>query len=281
MTIRWASADTSLRAADPAGPTRGKAEAIGSPNHGCLAGGIGLPLKGPGYQVSRPERRRYFGHPALVDFIEALARRAQAAGLPLLYVGDMGQPRGGPLPDSAHHSHQSGLDADFWFTFGPHYTPDLTPRALPDPRSMVQSGKGGVDARRFGQDQMTLLRFALADPRVDRILVDPAIKLALCHGAAGAVYFGMAGCAALSLAGHHDHFHVRLRCPESSPSCVPSDRSPGEHAGPRHRQHLRGGIPTPSWRSGWQPPAGACWGARRGRPDLPTSRRAAPRSRPI
>ena len=208
-------------------PTRGKAEAIGSPNHGCLAGGVRLPPEGPGFQVSRPERRRNFAHPDTIDFIEALARRAQAAGLPLLYVGDMSQPRGGPMPASSHHSHETGLDVDLWFTFGPKYTPGAPRRAARDPRSMLQADGGHIDPVLFGANQMTLLRFALADPRVDRILVNPAIKVALCRGAAGANYFGTDWLHRLQpWPGHDDHFHVRLRCPETSPACVGKTSDP-------------------------------------------------------
>lgn len=213
----------------PGGPAQPhqRAEVIGSTDHGCLVGGEALPLQGPGYEVVRPERKRFFGHPEAVDFIEGLARRAQAAGLPLLYVGDMALPRGGPMPDSAHHSHQTGLDIDFWFTFGPHYSPTALKQAAPDPRSMLEAGHPQIDSARFGRDQMNLLRFALSDPRVDRIYVDPAIKLALCRGKADANYFGTDWLRRLlPWPKHDDHFHVRLRCPEDSPDCEPQASMP-------------------------------------------------------
>ncbi len=204
------------------GPSQQRAQVIGAVDHGCLAGGEALPLAGPGYEVVRPERKRYFGHPEMIDFLEALARRAQAAGLPLLYIGDIAQPQGGPMPDSAHHSHQTGLDADLWFTFGPHYSPTAAHQTAPDPRSMLETGHAQIDPARFGRDQMTLLRFALSDPRVDRIYVDPAIKLALCRGKADANYFGTDWLRRLlPWPKHDDHFHVRLRCPEDSPNCEP------------------------------------------------------------
>jgi penicillin-insensitive murein endopeptidase len=110
---------------------------------------------------------------------------------------------------------------------------------------MLRDGKRDIDAGRFGRDQATLLRFALADPRVDRILVDPVIKLALCRGGAGAVYFGKDWLRRLEpWPGHDDHFHVRLRCPESSPSCVPSDDLPeGDGC---DTVSLNGAAPPPS-----------------------------------
>ena len=55
------------------------ARAIGGHALGCLAGGVALPADGPGYQVMRPSRGRFYGHPALVDFIGDLARSARNA----------------------------------------------------------------------------------------------------------------------------------------------------------------------------------------------------------
>ena len=34
---------------------------------------------------------------------------------------------------------------------------------------------------------------------------------------------------------HHDHFHVRLRCPTDSPLCVPQDPVPDDGCGPSLR----------------------------------------------
>ena len=61
----------------------------------------------------RLSRNRNWGHPELVDFLIGLSRVAQQAGWRGLYIGDMSQPRGGPMT-SGHASHQIGLDADVW-----------------------------------------------------------------------------------------------------------------------------------------------------------------------
>ena len=87
-------------------PLPGPAEIFGGPTHGCIVGARPLPPDGPGYEVVRLSRRRYFGHPDLVAFIKRLGRRARAAGLPPFYVGDMAQPRGGPMP-AGHAAHRS------------------------------------------------------------------------------------------------------------------------------------------------------------------------------
>jgi penicillin-insensitive murein endopeptidase len=200
-------------------PSAGPALSIGSTANGCIAGAKVLPEDGPGYAVIRPSRRRYYGHPDLIDFIETLGRRAKAAGLPTVQIGDMAQPRGGPLP-FGHASHQTGLDADIWFTFAAKPDPGTAERENPELPSMLLSDGGAFDPARFGARQVTLLRLAASDPRVDRVFVNPTIKLALCAGFGGATEAGGDWLRRLRpWWGHDDHFHVRLRCPAGSPDC--------------------------------------------------------------
>jgi penicillin-insensitive murein endopeptidase len=202
-----------------AGPTSGPALSIGATTNGCLSGAAALPNDGPGYTVIRLSRRRYYGNPDLIDFIESLGGRAKAAGLPPILIGDMAQPRGGPLP-FGHASHQTGLDADIWFTFGARPDPGAAERENPTLPSMLLPGAVSVDPGRFGPRQVALLKLTAADPRVDRIFVNPTIKLALCRGLGGAAQSGRDWLRRLRpWWGHDDHFHVRLRCPESSPDC--------------------------------------------------------------
>ncbi len=200
-------------------PTDGPSLAIGSTSRGCLAGAHQLPIDGTGYEVIRLSRHRFFGHADTVDFLEGLGRRAHAAGLPLFYVGDMAQPRGGPLP-FGHASHQTGLDVDIWFTADTHPALSADDREEPDLPSMILPGGRGVDTKRFGPKQVALLKLAVADPRVDRIFVNPSIKLALCRGFGGAAKDGHDWLHTLRpWFGHDDHFHVRLRCPVGSAFC--------------------------------------------------------------
>ena len=49
------------------------AEAIGGYAAGCLKNGVSLPLTGPGYQVIRTKRLRYYGHPDLIHYLQGLA----------------------------------------------------------------------------------------------------------------------------------------------------------------------------------------------------------------
>ena len=88
---------------------------IGFYSKGCLAGAKALPINGKTWQVMRLSRNRNWGHPELVQFLERLANQAPKTGWRGLLVGDMSQPRGGPMR-TGHASHQVGLDADIWLT---------------------------------------------------------------------------------------------------------------------------------------------------------------------
>jgi penicillin-insensitive murein endopeptidase len=92
--------------------------AIGSPTRGCLAGAVTLPAEGRDYHVRRSSRGRFYGHPVLIRFIRSLAEVAREQGRQGLLVGDLAQPRGGPM-SSGHRSHQTGLAADIWFRSAP------------------------------------------------------------------------------------------------------------------------------------------------------------------
>src|SRR5712675_2840537 len=88
---------------------------IGFYSKGCLAGAEALPINGPTWQVMRLSRNRNWGHPELIRFLKRLSAKGAKLGWPGLLVGDMSQPRGGPMI-TGHASHQVGLDADIWLT---------------------------------------------------------------------------------------------------------------------------------------------------------------------
>ncbi len=201
-------------------PSPGPARVIGGPGNGCIAGAVALPFDGVGYQAIHVSRRRYFSHPETVAFVKNLGRRAAALGLAPFYVGDLSQPRGGPLPEM-HVSHQNGVDVDIWFNLDPK--PVLAPEAREsvDLPSMLLPDGSAIDPARFGAPQVKLLRLAASDPKVDRILVHPAIKRALCQGVGGAGAGNRSWLRRIRpWYGHDEHFHVRLDCPADSPLCV-------------------------------------------------------------
>jgi penicillin-insensitive murein endopeptidase len=82
---------------------------------------------------------------------------------------------------------------------------------------MLQANWHSVDPRRFTQRQVTLLRLAASDPKVDRIFVNPVIKATICRASAPGDRSWLH--VLRPWFGHDDHFHVRLRCPADSPEC--------------------------------------------------------------
>lgn len=191
---------------------------IGSYAKGCLAGGVSLPINGPDWQVMRLSRNRNWGTPQLLDFLERFASDARALdGWPGLLVGDMSQPRGGPML-TGHTSHQVGLDADIWLTPMPDRI--LTPQEREDMTAVsMLKDPFTVDPAIFTTMQMKLIRRAASYPQVARIFVHPAIKKALCEHAKDigkdTAWLGKVR----PWWNHHYHFHVRLRCPPGMDGC--------------------------------------------------------------
>ena len=114
VVLLCCGADWSAAAADwstVTTPAPGPPQSIGFYTAGCLQGAQPLPLDGPGYEAIRISRNRYWGQPVMLEYIQRLADTMKAAGQAQLYIGDIGQPRGGPAL-SGHASHQVGLDAD-------------------------------------------------------------------------------------------------------------------------------------------------------------------------
>jgi penicillin-insensitive murein endopeptidase len=198
-------------------PSPGPTRVIGGPANGCIAGAAALPADGPGFSAIRVSRHRFYGHPDTIAFVERLGLAARAAGLAPFYVGDMAQPRGGPM-NSGHGSHQNGMDVDIWFNLDAKPTLAVAAREIVDLPSMVLADKSAIDPKRFGARQVTLLRLAAGDARVDRIFVHPTIKRALCDGLAGPERGWLHKLRPWY--GHDEHFHVRLSCPAGAPACV-------------------------------------------------------------
>lgn len=225
---------------DVDGPAVGDPESIGRYAAGCMIGAARLPPDGPGYQAVDLERNRHYGHPELVSFIESLARQAQDAGIGLLPVGDMSQPRGGPMIQ-AHASHQIGLDVDIYFRLDLPRLPQGEREELELP-SFVQRERLQLDDG-FGEAHYELLRLAASDPDVARIFVNPLIKQAMCEQQWQDRSFLRR---LRPWFGHEDHMHVRLDCPSGSAQCAAQpDPPPGDGCGAELTSWLeRGRLPS-------------------------------------
>ena len=188
---------------------------IGSYAKGCAAGLVELPETGPSWQAMRLSRGRNWGHPELLDFIIDLSRTAQEIGWKGLYVGDMSQPRGGPMT-SGHASHQIGLDVDIW---------QLPPKSLGLSRAErekissipVRSADQRSVTKNWTSRHQAVMRAAALDPRVDRIFVAAAVKIEMCKTATRKDKDWLQKIR--PVAGHETHFHVRLKCPKGARLC--------------------------------------------------------------
>ncbi len=208
-------------------PTKLAARAIGGYAKGCLAGARSIAIDGPAWQVMRLSRNRNWGHPDLVKAVERLATNAQKLdGWPGLLVGDISQPRGGPML-TGHASHQIGLDADIWLT--PMPPRRLSPKEREDlaATSMVAEDRISVDGKAWTPGHVALVKRAASDPDIERVLVHPAIKKALCDASQKDPQRAWLG-KVRPYWGHEYHMHLRLRCPASSPGCTPQPPVGGE-----------------------------------------------------
>jgi penicillin-insensitive murein DD-endopeptidase len=203
-------------------PAPGTPHAIGSYTAGCVQGAIPLPLGGRGYQVMRPQRRRFFGHPLLVRYLQELGAAADQKGLGVLLIGDLGQPRGGPMP-FGHRSHQIGLDVDIWFWLpGDGMVLSIAERESIGAPSMLTADGRALDGQQWLPRQAEVLRLAVGFDVVARIFVNPVIKKALCEQFPAVSWLQKLR----PWWGHDDHFHVRLRCPVGQTTCQDQDPLP-------------------------------------------------------
>jgi penicillin-insensitive murein DD-endopeptidase len=142
---------------------------------------------------------------------------------PGLLVGDMSQPRGGPMI-TGHASHQIGLDADIWLSPMPPRELTRLEREEMSATMVVADDRKDVDPKVWKPGHFAVIKAAAQDPLVERVFVNAAIKKALCREAGS-------DRAWLEKVrpwwGHDYHFHVRLRCPGDSPECKPQPPAPG------------------------------------------------------
>ena len=190
-------------------------QSVGFYSKGCMAGGVAIPVDGPHWQVMRLSRNRRWGHPVLIKTLDELSRKARRDGWNGLMVGDISQPRGGPML-TGHASHQTGLDADLWFMPMPQKRLSYQEREDLSAISVLKDNSNFVDDKRWTRAHELLLRDAAAFADVERILVHPGVKKKLCDTVKGErswlakirPYYS-----------HHYHFHLRIGCQDGSPAC--------------------------------------------------------------
>jgi len=212
---------TPAAAQSPTTPYPGPARIIGSDSAGCIAGAVRLPDTAPGMQTIRVSRSTFWGHPTVIAALQDLAKRAQAAGLPDLYMNDISLPRGGPLV-GIHASHQLGVDADVWLDVaGPHPVMPIAQRENIEPHTLVRPDGRGVDLAIWRPEHIILIHLAATEPGIDRVLVNPAIKKQLCQQVTGDRAWLRR---VRPWYGHATHMHLHFKCPAGQTECI--DQAP-------------------------------------------------------
>mgnify|MGYP001823124127 CR=1 FL=1 len=198
------------------------AAAFGGYSRGCQAGAVQLAETGPTWQAMRLSRNRNWGHPDVVDFVQDLSRKAaQQPGWKGLYIGDISQPRGGPML-SGHRSHQIGLDVDIWML--PPDRLNLSPNQRENISSLsLRRANGAYVNSSWTRAHHEIIKAAAKDKRVARIFVFPGAKVQMCNDEKGNKSWLRK---VRPWYGHHYHFHVRLACPKGARGCVDQDPPP-------------------------------------------------------
>jgi penicillin-insensitive murein DD-endopeptidase len=197
-------------------PAKASPTVYGSYAKGCIGGAVAIPTDGPAWQAMRLSRNRRWGHPNLIALVERFSQDARELGWPGLLLGDISQPRGGPML-FGHASHQVGLDADIWFTPMPDRRLTAQEREDIPFTSMLRKDKFlTVDSRRWTPTHARLVMKAASYPEVERVFVNPAIKKKLCDTWGGdRSLLGKVR----PIYGHDEHFHIRIGCPDDAPGC--------------------------------------------------------------
>ncbi len=202
-----------------------QASPLGSYAKGCVAGAVQLPETGPTWQAMRLSRNRNWGHPTTIDFIEDLSKfAARQPGWRGLYIGDISQPRGGPML-SGHRSHQIGLDIDIWML--PTSRIDLSRRQRENISSIsLRRANGAFVNNNWSRAHHRIIKEAAKDKRVARIFVFPGAKVQMCKDEKGNKNWLRK---VRPWWGHHYHFHVRLACPRGARGCADQAAPPPGH----------------------------------------------------
>jgi penicillin-insensitive murein endopeptidase len=192
--------------------------ALGWYSKGCLAGAVHLADTGPDWQAMRLSRNRAWGHPKLIKLLKRFASESRQDGWTGLLVGDISQPRGGPMT-SGHASHQVGLDADIWLTPMPNRVLSRQEREDIQATTMLDKTNLAVDPKVFTPAHVAIIKRAASYPAVERVFVHPAIKKALCQAAGkDRAWLGKVR----PIWGHHYHFHIRIGCPNGGCEAQPA-----------------------------------------------------------
>jgi penicillin-insensitive murein endopeptidase len=198
------------RWAQIAEPLPGPPASIGFYSAGCLQGAVALPLDGDGYAVMRPSRHRFYGHPALIGYLIALAGRMQRGNRNLSLRRSGSGPWGADADRSRKPSERARRRRVVHDALSPadkHRTRGLQAASFVAGRKTLKST--------WGPAQANVLAAAANSADVNRIFVSPPIKRYMCRQYPTASWLYRLR----PWWGHEDHFHVRLKCPAAGSLC--------------------------------------------------------------
>jgi penicillin-insensitive murein endopeptidase len=124
---------------------------------------------------------------------------------------------------TGHLSHQVGLDADIWLTPMPDRELTRKEREEMSATNVVAKDRRDVDPAIWTPAHVAVIKAAAQDKDVERILVNAAIKKAVCRDAGKDRDWLHK---VRPWWGHNYHFHVRIGCPPGSVNCKAQDPTP-------------------------------------------------------
>ena len=200
-----------------------RGQSVGRPNRGSLVDGKRFPA-GKGYFVRRTARSWGTDH-AIAYVLHAIeVTRRRHPKVHRLAIGDLSREHGGSLP--GHRSHQSGRDVDLGLYY--RARPPEVPRefAPGSARNLHLAATWTLlEALLATRDAPGGVEYVFLDYELQRLLYE----WALAHGAAkrdlDAVFQypqgkEKGGTLIQHVPAHHDHLHVRFKCPVGDRGCL-------------------------------------------------------------
>lgn len=197
-------------------------QVYGDYNRGCIIGSVPLPEYGIGFQSTRRSRGLYFGHPNTIRVIENIGTKIFAEDLGLILIGNLSKPNGGALFEHSI-SHQNGLDFDISYQLAKKPLSDVMSANF-EFKSLLSFDKNSLNKKLWDEKIAEVLKITAEHSEVERILIDPLIKKQLCETEKHEDWFKKLR----PWFKHDNHFHVRLKCPADSKTCVSQDPPPNE-----------------------------------------------------
>lgn len=173
------------------------------------------------YKIGDPTNKKYFGTQEIVDLIALTGEKMYEETGRKIYISNLSKQNGGPV--APHKSHQNGVDVDIAY---PSRNDNIDFPTVVKMKPRVFNKKLYSTEKTFN---LLKIMFEQKDIPVDRIFMDKVIKADLCKYAKSIPdltteqkdfakkIFGSIN----HVYGHGNHLHVRIKCTENQPACIP------------------------------------------------------------